>query len=134
MYKAIGKFRYSPKLDGTARVSSKWWLVMDCDPEIGSYYRHLHSICNWRLTHWQKPAWEVHISVIRNEEPLNPGPWERYNGESVEFEYGPGLLCNETYLWLPVKCERALDVRVELGLPRDPYYALHLTVGNRRML
>lgn len=83
----------------------------------------------------QKPAWEAHISVIRDEEPRDEFKrlWEKHNGDQIEFDYdmtrpeGDGV-----YVWLPVVCEVALDIRVELGLARDPCFPLHLTIGNRK--
>lgn len=129
MFKSSGTLRYSPKLTGNARVSSKWWLVLDCDPVIGDYYRQLFTSGNWGIQKWTKPAWGAHISVIRNEEPSDKAKWEAYNGIEVEFEYGE-LTGNDLYLWLPVRCERLNDIREELGLVREPFYKLHLTVGN----
>ncbi len=34
------------------------------------------------------------------------------------------------YVLYPVRCEAALDYRERLGLPREPRYPLHLTIGN----
>ena len=126
-----GRLYYSPKLLGD-RQSEKWWLVMMCDPEIGKYLRHLYHLARWRCDSMQACSWECHVTVIRNEEPPVKLCWEKYASIDIDFEYGNEVSSDSMYFWVPVTCERALDVREELGLPRDPEYPLHLTVGNLR--
>ena len=136
---SVGTLRYSPKLNGSLDRrdggSTKWWLVIDVDPDLGKYCRQMYYYARYKADKIQRPAWEAHISVIRNEEPIDglKPLWEKYNGQSIEFAYdmqeSDG---DDTYVWLPVVCEAALDIRVELGLQRDPYFPLHLTIGNRK--
>lgn len=135
--KSRGTLRYSPKLNGSLERrdggSTKWWLVIDVDPGIGKYYRELFSMYRFRTCKIQRPAWEAHISVIRDEEPADEYKpfWEKYNGCEVDFDYDPlNVGQNEIYVWFGVRCDFALDIRTELGLPRDPYFPLHLTIGN----
>jgi hypothetical protein len=68
MFKSSGNIRYSPKLLGQ-KVLQKWWMVIDCDPEIGRYIRHLYHLNHFRCQSLQRPAWKEHITVIRDEEP-----------------------------------------------------------------
>ncbi len=135
--KSIGTLRYSPKnngsLDRRNGGSTKWWLVMDADPDIGAYYRHMFYMFRHKVERISRPTWHSHISVIRNEKPLDDFVhlWEKYEGQQIEFDYDPTKAQGDnTYVWLPVVCEAALDLRVELGLSRDPFFALHLTIGN----
>jgi hypothetical protein len=132
--KSVGTFRYSPTLNGSmARRdggTTRWWLIIDCDPELGRYLRHLYTLGSFRTRKVQAPLWETHISVIRGEEPPDKRAWERFNGVEVEFDYEPVLRETQGYLWAAVVCETALRHREELGLPRDPDPALHMTVGN----
>lgn len=125
-----GILRYSPKLLGNS--SEKWWLVVDADPAIGTYYRHLYSLETHRCLKIQRPAWKEHISVIRNEEPPFEKQylWGKYEGLEVEFEVVPGVQDNTLYYWLKVVSGFLLDVREELGLVRNPEYDLHVTIGN----
>ena len=124
-----GKLRYSPTLNGGRQ--EKYWLILDCDPTIGEYYRclyrnHFHG-CRKLL----RPSWREHVTVIRNEEPTkNQDLWLKYDGQIVQFNYTPEVVDNEVYFWLEVDCEQLLDIREEYGLPRDPEFALHLTVGS----
>jgi hypothetical protein len=86
----------------------------------------------YKTSELRRPAWEAHISVIRDEKPPNESNWMKYEGETIEFTYTPDLEFNGIYVWLPVVCPKALDIREELGLNRSPFYNLHLTVGNRK--
>jgi hypothetical protein len=139
MMQATGRLRYSPKLNAKGSTtrrdggSTKWWLVIDCPPGIGKYYRELYAMSRYNVETLQRPLWEAHISIIRDEPPPDHLKyfWERYNGKQINFEYdGYRAANNGTYVWLPVVCNAALDIREELGLPRHPYFALHLTIGN----
>jgi len=132
--KSAGRLRYSPKLLGE-HASEKWWLVLDCDPEIGRYYRHLFSAYRFHAEQIERPAWKEHITVIRDEEPLDnfKSLWEKYEGQSVEFLYHTEPQSNGEYWWLNVECEFLLMIRTELGLKREPHYPLHLSIGHMPM-
>jgi len=122
-----GIIRYSPKLLGA--LSSKWWVVLDADPELGKYYRHLFYIHRNKCNKLQRPAWESHITIVRDEEPPNKLAWDKYNGLVVEFEIVPEFATNGDYFWFPVKCKFAIDLRDELGLG-EPRYPLHFSIGH----
>lgn len=123
-----GKLRYSPKLLG--ENPSKWWVVLDCHKDIGVYYRHLHWLANHRCRQIQRPAWDVHITVVRDEEPPCKEFWEAYASEEVTFDYDPTIRTDGAYYWLEVVCPRLLDLRSELGLSREPEIPLHLSIGH----
>lgn len=129
---AIGVLRYSPKLH-KSKCSENWWLVADVDPSLGQYLRQLYSLSRWRTDILRRPAWEAHITIIRNEKPPKQELWEKYASLEVEFSYDLNEANgNDVYVWIPVVCERMLDVREELGLSRNPSLSLHLTIGNRK--
>lgn len=136
MFRSTGRLRYSPTINGSTNRrdggTTKWWLVVDCDPEIGRYYRTLYSMWTYKTSTLQQPAWSAHISIVRNERPPNEKAWKKYAGKPIEYTYIPKLEFNGIYVWLPVICDQALDIREELGLSREPYYSLHLTIGNRK--
>jgi hypothetical protein len=127
LVQSTGTLRYSPKLLGD-RSSDKWWFVVDCDPEIGKYYRHLFWLSTHKTYRPWRPAWREHITVIRNEEPPDPSSWEKYAGQTIEFWYNVLPETNGSYWWLNVQCEKLLEIREELGLPRHPTIPLHLSV------
>ena len=132
--RSSGRLRYSPTNNGKIvrrdGGTTKWWLVIDCDPNIGRYYRELYRMESHGVRTIQRPAWDAHISVIANERPSDETHWRKYEGRLIEFEYLHRPDSNDLYVWLPVFCEEALDMREELGLKRYPYHSLHLTVGN----
>lgn len=135
-FKSRGRIRYSPTNNGKSirrdGGTTKWWIIIDCDPGIGHYYRDLYQMANYGVHKLQRPTWDAHISIVSNEKPSNMSFWKKYEGVYVDFEYVPIAESNKLYVWLPVVCEKALDIRSELGLKRNPYYPLHLTFGNRK--
>lgn len=126
---STGRLRYSPKTLGKYQ-DQKWWLIIDCDPNLGAYYRYLYKLHNYHLKSLTKPAWAEHITVVRNEEPLNAVAWEKYDGQEIEFQFTPVAETDGHYTWFPVACDRALDMREELGLSRHPEFPLHLSIGH----
>jgi hypothetical protein len=132
--KSVGTFRYSPTLNGSLMRrdggTTLWWLIIDCDPDLGRYLRHQYAAATYRTQKVQAPLWETHISVVRGEEPPLKQGWGRLNGTEVEFEYEWPIRLTKGYLWVPVRCEAALRHRQELGLVRDPQPPLHVTIGN----
>lgn len=128
MFKSIGKLRYSPKLLGNR--NEKWWMVLDCDPEIGRYYRYLFKVGGYKKL--GRPSWKEHITVVRNEEPPDQYKhlWEKYESEVVEFSYNHDIIDNSIYYWLEVQSPRLDEIRVELGLSVIPEFPFHITIGN----
>lgn len=131
-YLSSGTLRYSPK---TWKKDQKWWLVVDCDADIGAYYRHLFYLSSYRCERLTRPAWKEHVTVVRNEEPpeAHKSLWGKYDGQEVVFSLAPISRTDGAFCWLDVTCERLLDIREELGLPREPQYALHLSYGMQRI-
>ncbi|MEZ0386282.1 MAG: hypothetical protein ACAI34_04380 [Verrucomicrobium sp.] len=137
--KAVARFEFSPALDRKgSRVrrdgfTTEWWLILRCDPELGRYLRSLHHVHHYRTRSLQEPLWGTHVSVVRGEIPPSPGIWRTLQGRTVALEYEVKPQETDGYVWLPVKCEAALDYRESLGLPREPLWPLHLTIGNSKI-
>lgn len=130
-----GTFRYSPTIRGDSTTrrdggSTVWWLILDCDPELGRLLRHFYrkSRCNTVMP--QPPLWGTHVSVIHGDEPPDKAHWKRLAGLEVEVEYALDVQVTHDYLWVPAWCPLALEHRAELGLPPEPDPPLHLTFGN----
>lgn len=131
-----GVCRFSPPLDprgGTTRRdgrSTEHWMILQCEPELGRYLRHLHHLDARRARLLADPLWGPHISVVQDEPAADPARWMDREGEAMAFEllYPPQVF--DAYVFYPVRCEAALDYRELLGLPREPRYPLHLTIGN----
>jgi len=125
-----GIFVYDPKAKSIPNIG-KWWLIIQCCPDLGRYYREMVNRYYRGSFKVQRPAWDAHISVIRGEEPSCPELWNTLAGQEIEFWYEDALLTNDRYYWMKVDCPAALDAREQLGLPRQPLLELHLTVGIR---
>jgi hypothetical protein len=135
--RSFGTLRYSPALRAGVHTrrdggTTRWWLIVDCDPELGRYLRHLYTIAKRRTRTLQAPLWGPHISVIRGEEPHDVRAWGEHDGAAIEFDYDPNARETDGYVWYPVECAAMLDLRERLGLAREPSPALHLTIGNAR--
>jgi len=128
MLKSNGILRYSPKKLGEY-ASPNWWLILVCDDEIGRYYRHLYHLSTYRIDQLQRSHWKSHISVVRNEKPLNENEWEKHAHETIEFQYNPEIETNGKYFWLSVVCPQLEEIRSKLGLG-NPMIPLHLTIGH----
>ena len=132
-----GHCRFSPPLDARGgRVrrdgrTTEWWMILDCDPELGRYLRWLHHLDTRRVQRLSDPLWGPHISVVQDEVPTQSALWKDREGQPMHFRlvYPPQSFAE--YVFFPVECEQALDYREALGLPREPRWPLHLTFGNR---
>jgi len=133
-YHSIGRLCYSVKREGS---DQKWWAILDCDPEIGRYYRHLYRLHHRFCRKLDRPFWGPHITVCRNERPDEEylHLWGQYESELVEFHYLSGVKDNygperyRTFYWLDVLCPRLDEIREELGLG-PPARSYHLTIGS----
>lgn len=110
-------------------------LIVEIDQNICDYYRSL--IPKWIKTNRQ--MYSAHISVVRNEVPVNLEHWGKYEGEEIEFLYENEIKFGAVYCWLNVWCKRLEEIRLELGLPVSSPYTLppegfakcfHSTLGN----
>ena len=124
--KSVGKLVYSPS---SHLGSNKDWLVLMCDDQISTYYRSLFA----REFPWKpkltRPVWGTHISVIRGEKIPKPELWKLDANKIIQFEYEGGVIDNNDYYWLRVKCEYLCKLREEYGLPREPRFGFHMTIG-----
>lgn len=126
--RSYGKITYSPK---SHLNDSKDWAIVRCDPSFCDYYIYLYN----REFPWKpkliRPVWQAHISFIRNENIINPSQWGLMNNKTIDFDYEPGVQTNGEYYWLKVKCDALLELRQAYGLPREPKFGLHLTIGRK---
>lgn len=138
-FQTTGICRFSPVLGrgGSTRRrdggTTEWWLVLDCDRDIGRYLRALYREAVHRTCELSEPLWGTHISVVRGEKPPDLRRWKSLDGVGLDVEYGVEVAFFGDYAVVPARCEAALDYREVLGLSREPDYPLHMTIGNRKM-
>jgi len=131
MFETEAVIRYSPQTLGD-HVSPNWWVIADCDPAIGKYYRNLYYLSTYKTKKIQKPAWKEHVTIVRNEAPVYTNYWEKYEGKNVKIWVAITPRHNNTYFWLDVFCNFFNFLRMELGLSYSPVCDFHLTVGNSK--
>ena len=154
-FKCNGKLIFDPvPVSGSAEKMHKdYWMIInivgDDGEDLGDYYRFLLSkrfglrvqtsvTDREELTKYhyfglklQKSAWATHVSVCRGERVESWNYFkDKYNGLEVEFEYSINPRTSGLHWWLNAKCDKALDIREEMGLQREGKYGLHLTLGN----
>jgi hypothetical protein len=129
--KSIGKLVYSPR---SHLGSNEKWLVLMCDDEISLYYRALF----YREFPWKgkltRPVWGTHISIIRGEYIPKFDLWGLDANKIIDFEYEGGVIDNNEYYWLKVKCPYLNDLRIKYGLSPEPRFGFHLTIGRTTQL
>lgn len=133
-----GICRFAPPLGpGGARTrrdggTTDWWLILQCEPDVGRYLRQLYALDMRRTRQLSDPLWGAHVSVVQDEMPPDLTQWRALEGQAMTFEYlHPPQQIGE-YAFYPVECAEALAYREALGLPRQPRWPLHLTFGNRK--
>ena len=112
-----------------------WWVVAEGDPQLGKYLRKLYAYSTWHSSLLIRPAWQDHITIVRNEiVNIDDGAVERFfrkwSGQKVEVRI---LLTPETngkYWWLSCYSEACKVLRRDLGLAGEPLVPLHLSFGH----
>lgn len=110
---------------------------VDVDPGIVRLARALVP----KTIRLQRPRWDPHITVVRNEAIPNLTVWGRHEGSFVEFEYDSYVHCDDTYYWVRVFCPALTQLRLDLGLPEsseltrapDGFESFHITIGNLKI-
>lgn len=130
---------------GVVRYTRRW-IYLECDIEIGRYYRSLISASllnlksDFKNKMWVKlndSIWKTHVSIVRLEdfESLSSETvgllWNKHEGKEIEIQYDNNSLeTNGLYFWFPVKSDKLSEIRVELGLSNNPFPDYHITIGN----
>jgi hypothetical protein len=125
MFKSAGQLQYS---------DNPYKLIVEVDSELADYYRSFVP----PVVGLNKPMYPAHISVVRNEIPLNLFAWNKYKDIFIFFEYEGEIYNDELYYWLNAYCEDLEKIRFELGLPEtseitrspDGRHKFHITLGN----
>ena len=107
--------------------------IVVVDSELARYYRQQVPV----EVKLNRPKYSAHISVVRNEIPVNLNAWAAYEGQAIEFEYEHQIYNDELYYWLNCYSPRLEEIRQELGLTstRSPNGAhrFHCTLGNLKV-
>lgn len=126
IFKSSGKLVYNPK---THLRDSERWLVLMVEEELSLYYRCLFRREFFWKPKLQRPVWGSHVSIVRGEKIPNVDAWGFAANKTINFEYEPGVSSNGEYYWLKVYCDELAAIRELFGLPREPRFGFHLTIG-----
>ena len=141
-FTSTARLSYDPRRGGL-KCDTAWWLVANCDPGIGRYYRWWADKRNNPLGldegFMKKPIWYPHISVIRGEKPPldRRHLWKKYEGKELEFKYGVVIHNSgetdsrktpDIHWYINVDCPELDDIRRELGIYRG-IEKYHMTIG-----
>lgn len=113
-------------------------LIVTVDQEISDYYRSLIP----KTFYVRKQLYPAHISVVRNEIPVNIEKWACHHNVIIDFEYEPVIYNDECYYWINAYSSVLEYIRVELGLyptseftkSPDGKHKFHITIGNIKHL
>lgn len=126
---SIGKLLY---------YNHNYKLIVEVDSEIANYYRSTIP----KYFKVNKPLYAPHISVVRNEIPINMQYWRKYDYKEVSFEYENYVYNDDTYYWLNCYSKDLEDIRIELGLTAtseitrspDGKHKFHCTIANTKKI
>jgi hypothetical protein len=133
LFKIKGILDFTP-VDVTRKHKSqsewKCTAIIKTDCDIADYYAwFLKTRFSLVLN---KPLRGTHVSFINdrmNKELFMEGS-KIFNGREITFYYENMPRSNTgNHWWLRVWSTEAEDIRQALGLTRDPYFSLHLTLG-----
>lgn len=120
MYRSSGILYYYPS----------GWMVLKVSDSIILYYKYwVQKSLGIKLN---APRSGAHITVVagKYENPSLSSLWNKYHGDTIDFEYNCNVQQMDHYFWIEVKSQKLKEIRNELGLSDRPYYPFHLTVGN----
>jgi len=84
-----------------------------------------------------KPLRGAHVSIVNDAErdftngvePIWSDVKRKYHEKPMDFYIDLEPRSNGEHWWFRVYCPAGEDMREELGLKRDPFYSLHMTIG-----
>ena len=116
---------------GQIVVHNDWWICIHVCPDLGRYYRMgFNWFSRFKGYGIGDTRWGPHISFVRGEMPTKLNIWQSLQNKEIRFFYEPEYCTNGYYVWFPVICDEAFDIRESLGLERvKPNIKLHLTLG-----
>jgi len=98
--------------------------------ELDKYYAwFVKTRYNVKLNPPQRGPHVSFIADIVSNPELYKKVMEKWNKKEIEFTYDTNVRTNGEDWWLRVYSKDLLDIREEAGLPRNPFFNLHLTIG-----
>lgn len=138
LIKVTGILEFEPENKTRKHEKQASWkritMILTHDDAADYYAWFIKKRFNLQLN---KPLRGAHISIINEAErdfafgvePTWTKAKEKYDGKSMDFYIDLEPRTNGEHWWFRVYCPAGEDLREELGLRREPYYSLHMTIG-----
>lgn len=133
VFKVRGIIEFSPEDKTKKHINQSAWkrvamIRTNCD--MDRYYSwFLKKRFNLELN---KNLRGTHVTFISDK--LNNNIFEQasaiFNGKEIDFYVETEPRTNGNHWWLRVYCPEAESIREAMGLSREPYFGLHLTIGH----
>lgn len=142
MFELRGKIEFDPvNVTRKHHSQSSWKRValvkFECD--LSEYYawfieKRFNFAQNERTgLKLNKPLRGTHITIINDKCDFNMFEEARkiFDGREITFLYDPTHIRanNKGHWWIKVYSEDVRNIRTAMGLTPDPYFGLHLTIG-----
>lgn len=133
MFKAKGILDFTPQdVTKKHRLQSSWkcTAIIKTDCDISNYYSWLLKT-RFNLT-LNPPLRGSHITFIndRMDKSIFMDASKIFNGKEINFSYNPSnIRSSGLHWWINIESPEAEDVRSAIGLDRNPYFGLHLSLG-----
>lgn len=132
LFKIKGILDFTPQDVTRKHQKQSMWkcvAIIKTNCDIADYYSwFLNKRFNLKLN---PPLRDTHVTFIsdRMDKELFMEGSKIFNGKEITFYYENMPRSNGNHWWLRVWSPEAENIRESLGLTRDPYFGLHLTIG-----
>lgn len=133
-FKISGKIIFDPvDLTRKHKDQSKWKksvIVLIDNIDFCKYYSwFVKKRYNLEL---QMPLRGLHFTII-NDKVSDHKKYlrakDKYNKKNITITHDINIRTDSKHWWFKAECELAKEVRKSCGLPPDPYWGFHITVG-----
>lgn len=127
-----GFITFNPPNITKKHISQSNWkqtVIIKTNCEIENYYSwFIEKRFNLKLN---KTIRGTHVTIINDRMDLSEISKFKdiFDGKPIKFYYNPIPVTNGEHWWLRVFCPESENIREIMGLNKNPYFNLHLTIG-----
>lgn len=133
-FEISGKVIFDPvNLTKKHKKQSSWKkniLVLIDDIDLCKYYCwFVKKRYNLEL---QLPQRGLHFTIVNDkvsDERKYLHAKKNYNGETITIKYYHTVRTDNIHWWVRAECKQAEEIRKACGLPQNPYWGFHLSIG-----
>jgi hypothetical protein len=133
LVKLRGKIEFSPQDVTKKHKSQSSWkrvAIIKTDCDLDKYYAwFLTKRFNLKLNQNLRGSHVTFISDKMDKKTFDEAS-KIFNGKEIDFYIELEPRSNGEHWWLRAYCPDAENIREALGLRREPYFGLHLTLGH----